>query len=150
MEITTRQAATFRAAIECWKEEMAEGGEWIQESLFFANHSPLSIAEIDELSERLDAVIGKGRKMQETRLSVPTYNYQLYPKYVASGEKPEFGSPETPVVIREEQGVRIVLGTYDYDGFEQTRYSNRTPSKWLDDLSSSVRWLRRQWLRVLC
>ncbi len=53
--------------------------------------------------------------MEEFRLNVPTYNANLFPAQVAAGNLPEFGPPYVPVVIREAEGIRIVLGSNDYD-----------------------------------
>src|SRR5258708_3363886 len=51
--ISKREIATVLSALEVWKEELAEGQEWIPESIHFKNYSPLSVYEIDKLAERL-------------------------------------------------------------------------------------------------
>ena len=53
--------------------------------------------------------------MEEFRLSIPTYNANIFRDQVAAGTLPEFGPPYVPVVIREADGVRIVLGSHDYN-----------------------------------
>ena len=53
--------------------------------------------------------------MNEIRLRVPTYNANLFPDQVSAGVVPEFGPPFVPVIIRDAEGIRIVLGSHDYD-----------------------------------
>ncbi|HZZ28901.1 MAG TPA: hypothetical protein VFE46_12940 [Pirellulales bacterium] len=130
LEITKRESATIVAALGCWKEELAEGGEWIRESLIFAQHAPLSIQEVDELAERLKKT--PDQAADDFHLFAPTYNYQLYPKYVQSGAKPEFGLPEIPVVARAAQGIRIALGTHNYDDTSKPDVQiERHPNGWM-------------------
>jgi hypothetical protein len=132
MEISTQEAATVRAALECWKEELKEGGEWIADSLFFANRPPLSNPELDALIARLDSEIKSTTSCREFRLLVPRYNGNLYPRYVASGKLAEFGDPETPVLVREAEGVRIVLGSHDYeDDTKPDVQIERHPNGWM-------------------
>jgi hypothetical protein len=70
--------------------------------------------------------------MEELKLVVPTYNYQLFPEQVEKGEKPEFGAPHVPVLIREADGVRIVLGTHDYEDLEKPDIQiERQPKGWM-------------------
>ena len=52
--------------------------------------------------------------MRELKLLVPTYNARYFADQVESGSMPEFGVPKVPVVIREADGIRIVLGTHEY------------------------------------
>jgi hypothetical protein len=59
MNLSPRELATLRAGLEYWKEELSEGGEWLSESVFFKNHSPLSPDEVDRLGERLGASEGE-------------------------------------------------------------------------------------------
>jgi len=49
----------------------------------------------------------------ELKLFVPTYNYSVYPDEVVSGVMEDYTESRTPVLIREEAGVRIILGTHD-------------------------------------
>jgi hypothetical protein len=53
--------------------------------------------------------------MQELKLLVPTYNGKAFESQVSAGKLHEFGVPRVPVLIREADGVRIVLGTHDYE-----------------------------------
>jgi hypothetical protein len=53
--------------------------------------------------------------MDEHRLTVPTYNASIFVEQVDADVLPEFGPPHVPVVIREANGIRIVLGSHDYD-----------------------------------
>ena len=71
-------------------------------------------------------------EMQELKLLVPTYNCQLFPEQVEKGEKPEFGAPDVPVLIREAAGVRVVLGTHDYDDYTKPDIQiERQPNGWV-------------------
>ncbi len=51
--------------------------------------------------------------MEDFKLFVPTYNGKWLdePKWTV----PEFDDPEVPVLVHQADGVRIVLGTHDYD-----------------------------------
>lgn len=70
--------------------------------------------------------------VQELKLIVPTYNGQYFADEVASGERSEFGDPEIPLVIREAGGVRIVLGTHDYDDCKMPDVQiERHPNGWM-------------------
>jgi hypothetical protein len=70
--------------------------------------------------------------MQEFKLEVPTYNGNRFAQEVERGEKPEFGKPQMPVLIRVTNGVRVVFGTHQYEG---TRSADilieRQPSRWV-------------------
>jgi hypothetical protein len=67
----------------------------------------------------------------ELNLVVPTYNYQLYGEQVDRGELPEYGEPLVPVLIRDEAGVRIVLGTHDFkDHSKPDLLIERQPQGW--------------------
>jgi hypothetical protein len=139
MNLSPRELATLRAALEYWKEELSEGSEWLPDSLFFKNHSPLSPDEVDRLAERLGASEGEAPKQNPTasllsastrkrpresanatervkrlKLLVPTYNANYYPKQVNDGTKPEFGAPYLPVVVHSADGIRVVLGTHEF------------------------------------
>ena len=50
--------------------------------------------------------------MRELGIIAPTYNAQSFPNEVELGLKPEYGPPYLPVLIRESEGVRLILGTY--------------------------------------
>lgn len=56
IKITQRELATILPALEYWKEELAEGKDWIPESNYFRRYSPLTESEIDALSERFKSL----------------------------------------------------------------------------------------------
>jgi hypothetical protein len=138
MDLTPRELATVRAALEYWQEELSEGAESLSDSLFFKNHSPLSSDEVDTLAERLresnqeppgdapdsrptESPRRKGRgsanaieRVKNLKLLVPTYNGNYYSKQVSDRTKPEFGPPYLPVVVHSADGVRVVLGTHEF------------------------------------
>jgi len=65
-------------------------------------------------------------------MTVPTYNATLYAADVSANLKPEFGDPFTPVLIREADGVRIVLGTHDYEDMQKPDIQiERQPNGWI-------------------
>jgi hypothetical protein len=65
------------------------------------------------------------------RVRVPTYNAKLHSEEVERGEKPEFGDPEVPVLIRESAGIRIVLGSHDYEDMQKPDIQiERQPNGW--------------------
>ena len=53
-------------------------------------------------------------QMQELRLLVPTYNGILFADQIRLGLKPEFGPPRVSVLVREADGVQVVLGSHDF------------------------------------
>jgi hypothetical protein len=55
--------------------------------------------------------------LQELKLVVPTYMAECYENEGRDGDQPDFGEPNVPVLVREAEGVRIVLGTHDYDDY---------------------------------
>jgi hypothetical protein len=70
--------------------------------------------------------------MRVLRLTVPTYNRDFYHDEDAARRREEFGDPEVPVVIREEAGVRILLGTHDpRDGEAPDVLIERHPRGWM-------------------
>jgi hypothetical protein len=52
--------------------------------------------------------------MPELKLYMPTYNHGKFRTTEPSEDLPEFGEPRVPVVVRNADGVRIVLGSHDY------------------------------------
>ncbi len=69
--------------------------------------------------------------LQELKLIVPTYLAERYNPEDLSGDPPDFGEPNVPVLIREAEGVRIVLGTHDYDDYEKPDVQiERRPNGW--------------------
>lgn len=51
--------------------------------------------------------------MEELKLMVPTYNGKWLKEPNCTLD--DFGEPGVPVVVRPADGVRVVLGTHDYD-----------------------------------
>jgi hypothetical protein len=71
------------------------------------------------------------RKLLEMKLLVPTYNGNLYGDAVTRNEKPEFGEPNVPMLIREADGARIVLGTHEYADYDAPDVQiERQPKGW--------------------
>jgi hypothetical protein len=69
--------------------------------------------------------------MHSLKLMVPTYNANLFPDQVANREMLEFGEPLTPVLVREADGLRIVLGSLDYDDLSKPDVKiERQPNGW--------------------
>jgi hypothetical protein len=69
--------------------------------------------------------------MAQLKVHVPTYYGGAFEKEVAEGEKPEFGDPYVPVLAREADGVRIVLGSHDYfDMSKPDIQIERRPNGW--------------------
>lgn len=69
--------------------------------------------------------------MQELMLTVPTYYgaAQANPKWYPDME--EFDEPSVPVLIREAEGVRIVLGTTNWQDFKRPDVQiERRPNGW--------------------
>jgi hypothetical protein len=52
--------------------------------------------------------------MPELKLYAPTYNRGEFRATEPAEDLPEFGEPSVPVVVRDADGVRIVLGSHDY------------------------------------
>lgn len=70
--------------------------------------------------------------MDEIRWFVPTYNASRYPEAVERGGCAEYGSPEVPVLIRQEAGIRILLGTHEAEnGDAPDVLIERQPGGWL-------------------
>lgn len=68
----------------------------------------------------------------EVRFCVPTYNAWLFEKQVGMGEKPEFGEPMARLVIRPAAGLRVVLGTYDFNDQDKPDIQiERQPNGWV-------------------
>ena len=70
--------------------------------------------------------------VKELQLLVPTYNANLFPAEVAQNTMPEFGKPYRAVLIREAAGVRIVLGTHEYNDIDKPDVQiERQPNGWV-------------------
>jgi hypothetical protein len=73
----------------------------------------------------------KTMKEEELKLAVPTYVRNLQERKAHTDENPDFGSPHVPVLIHEADGVRIVLGTHDYDDYDTPDIQiERRPNGW--------------------
>lgn len=71
-------------------------------------------------------------ELQELRLLVPTYNATFFAKEVERNEKPEYGDPHVQVLVREAEGVRIVLGTHDHEDLDKPDiWVERQPQGWV-------------------
>jgi hypothetical protein len=56
---------------------------------------------------------------RQFRLTVPTYNANYYDKSTNAILTEEYSETNTPVLVHEAEGVRIVLGTHDYNEMEK-------------------------------
>jgi hypothetical protein len=71
-------------------------------------------------------------KMQELKLLVPTYNGRAFASQVEKGTLSEFGVPRVPILVREADGLRIVLGSHDYDDKDAPDIQiERRPKGWV-------------------
>jgi hypothetical protein len=69
--------------------------------------------------------------MQELKLMVPTYIGNSIPQPVDGKVHRDFASPYTPILLREADGVRIVLGTHDYEDHGKPDIQiERRPNGW--------------------
>lgn len=69
--------------------------------------------------------------MQSLKLKVPTYNANLFPDQVNRRELLEFGEPFTSVLIQESDGVRIVLGSFEFEDLSKPDVQiERQPNGW--------------------
>lgn len=67
--------------------------------------------------------------MKDLRLSVPTYYGHAATR--TTRELPEFGEPLVPVLVRRAEGVRIVLGSHDYEDMNSPDIQvERRPKGW--------------------
>lgn len=67
----------------------------------------------------------------DVKVIIPTYNAYAFADEVAAGKMQEFDSPHVPVLIRRADGIRVVLGTHDFD--DQTKPDiqiERRPNGW--------------------
>src|SRR5207253_9811775 len=64
---------------------------------------------------------------RELKLSVPTYYGTVNCKRNVAGE--DFDEPNVPVLIHEAEGVRIVLGTHDYNDVEKSDIPSPSPGR---------------------
>jgi hypothetical protein len=65
-------------------------------------------------------------KPQELKLMVPTYNEKIHPELAM------FGGSDTPVIVREMDGLRIVLGTHDFEDYAKPDiHIEHQPNGWV-------------------
>ena len=70
--------------------------------------------------------------MRSMCIKVPTYNASLFGDEAAKGIVPEFGAPEIPVLVREADGLQIVLGSHDFrDCTKPDVQIERQPNGWV-------------------
>lgn len=68
--------------------------------------------------------------MRELKLSVPTYYGRAYVKQNVLADT-DFDVPNVPVLIHEAEGIRVVLGTHDFDDMEKPDIQiERRPQGW--------------------
>jgi hypothetical protein len=73
---------------------------------------------------------GGGRSTEEFKLTVPTYYGTAHCKQNVV-DLPDFDSPNVPVLIHEAEGVRIVLGTHDFNDMDKPDIQiERRPKGW--------------------
>jgi hypothetical protein len=69
--------------------------------------------------------------MQELKLTVPTYVANMPRKPTETNHPGDFGSPYVPVLIHQAEGVRIVLGTHNYEDYDRPDVQiERRPNGW--------------------
>lgn len=71
------------------------------------------------------------RQPSELKLIVPTYNANAFADEIAAGKMQEFDAPFVPVLVRRAAGVRVVLGTHDFDDQSKPDIQiERRPNGW--------------------
>lgn len=143
VRLARQELATIRAALEAWKEELAEDTGWLVESLFFDKHQPLDLQQVDELSRRLHDQsresrytrivrrTAKEQSMWQYHCRVPTYVGALTPEERGPGGGPDFAAPSVPVRISDAAGIRLILGTDDeQDRVKPEIVVERRPHGW--------------------
>lgn len=69
--------------------------------------------------------------LKKFELKVPTYYGSVAEERATEFGLPEFDEPAVPVLIHEAEGVRIVLGTHDYDDLSKPDIQiERRPKGW--------------------
>src|SRR5262245_24362830 len=72
-----------------------------------------------------------GRAMEQLVLMVPTYYGATYGDPELFTDKEEFDEPHVPVLVRQAAGVRVVLGTNDFEDLEKPDIQiERRPNGW--------------------
>jgi hypothetical protein len=95
----------------------------------FIHELPLSVKEIDRLCDRLgkSRITPKVCEVTETwRMKVPTYLACQDPT------GPDIGEPHVPVLIGDAEGIRLLLGTNDWNDYEKPDICiERRPHGWM-------------------
>jgi hypothetical protein len=122
MHLTNRELATIIESLGYWEDCLHEDDSWIWHSSRFQTESPLTREQICDLMSRLDeATKQSGCSCGEW---VPAWTYSLkiptylgHQKAVDESRAPlgDFTRPNTPVLIVPADGIRVVLGTHDYN-----------------------------------
>jgi hypothetical protein len=136
MELSERERATICAALQCWKEELHDGEEWIADSMYFRQLEPLSEHDVDRLSERLDTRKGMKRVREvsdstrwKMRVLVPTYHGARAGR--DAEKQPEWDRPHVPVTVLESAGLRLLLGSAEKEnGARPDVQLERRPHGW--------------------
>jgi hypothetical protein len=69
--------------------------------------------------------------IQELKLTVPTYVANMPKKETEADDAGDFARPYVPVLIHQAEGVRIVLGTHNYEDYERPDVQiERRPNGW--------------------
>jgi hypothetical protein len=70
-------------------------------------------------------------ELKRLELAVPTYYGSVAEELAKELGLPEFGEPFMPVLVHEAEGVRIILGTHDYDDLRKPDIQiERRPNGW--------------------
>lgn len=129
MRLTRREIATIQVALRSWRAQMKDKRNPTSLSDLFIDELPLSVKEIDRLCDRLaeSQVAPKVCKVTETwRMNVPTY----LAAQDTSG--PDVGEPHVPILIGDAEGIRLLLGTNDWNDYEKPDIQiERHPHGWM-------------------
>ncbi|MCI0681067.1 MAG: hypothetical protein L0Y71_03100 [Gemmataceae bacterium] len=69
--------------------------------------------------------------MEQFEMLVPTYYGMMYAKMDPHENKEDFGEPNVPVLIRHAEGVRVVLGTHNFNDMDKPDIQiERRPNGW--------------------
>ena len=79
------------------------------------------------------------QEVRQMKLLVPTFNGTLYPEEVYRKEMEEFSETQTPVLIHETGGIRIVLGSHNYHDYDKPDVLiERQPNGWLISFAGNI------------
>lgn len=69
--------------------------------------------------------------MDSLKLMVPTYLAERFPEEVATGRREDFGEPCVPVLVQRAGGVRVVLGSHEWEDVDKPDvHIERRPHGW--------------------